>query len=158
MVLQNNILLSGEENICDLKKESTLQIVERIVKCAGVENYIICVSFLLDAEIAKINKKWRGVDKATDVLSFTNNFDNTIPKDNVLGDILISVDRAKEQADLFKHSFEEEIAALLAHGVLHLQGYDHEKNKTEETRQKNEEMKILSLAALNPKIALMYRG
>jgi probable rRNA maturation factor len=75
-----------------------------------------------DEEIQKINKESRGVDKATDVLSFPlEDFINT-----PLGTIVISLDQALSKAKELGHSVEDEIALLFIHGLLHLKGYDHE--------------------------------
>jgi len=73
-------------------------------------------------DITTINKNYRGVDKATDVLSF--------PLENIdfmpLGSIVISIDKAREISEKLNHSLDEEIALLYIHGLLHLLGYDHE--------------------------------
>ncbi len=75
-----------------------------------------------DAELRRLNRKFRGQDKATDVLSFP-----AVPTPGgPLGDIAISVDRAREQARGFGHTVANEVAILLLHGVLHLIGMDHE--------------------------------
>lgn len=89
------------------------------------------VSILLtdDAQIAELNKEYRDVDGPTDVLSFsqTEGEDEFIPgvEENLLGDIVISVETAKRQAEEQGKSVDEEIDMLLVHGVLHLLGYDH---------------------------------
>lgn len=78
------------------------------------------VSFVGDAEMQKLNKKYRGKDKTTDVLSFNIN------EELHLGDIVVNIDQAKRQAGEYKNTLEEEIAELVAHGMLHLQGVHHE--------------------------------
>ena len=120
-------------------------IIKKVIdKACDYENcpYDIEVNVLLtdNENIKDINKEQRNIDKATDVLSFpANEFD--IPgrfeeyEDNLwfnpesgellLGDIVISVDKVKEQADLYGHSKLREIAFLTAHSMLHLFGYDH---------------------------------
>ncbi len=80
--------------------------------------------------IHQLNKKYRNIDRPTDVLSFALNEGEEPevldgPAVNILGDIIISVERAKEQAADFGHSLEREIAFLTVHGMLHLLGYDH---------------------------------
>ena len=86
------------------------------------------IAFLSDKSIQKLNQEFRGVDKATDVLSF--------PADepNNLGDVAISVDTAAAQAKANGLSFENEIAQLILHGLLHLSGYDHETDNGEMNR------------------------
>lgn len=80
--------------------------------------------------IRKINKQYRNIDKETDVLSFPmfekeelENFDSIIPEP--LGDIVISIEKVKEQAEEYGHSFERELAYMVVHGFYHLMGYDH---------------------------------
>ena len=88
-----------------------------------------------DAEIAGINLVERGIDKATDVLSFPLEPLPSFP----LGSIMISVDRANAVAKELGHSVDDEIALLFTHGVLHLLGYDHEVDSGE-MRQKEQEV------------------
>jgi len=89
------------------------------------------VSILLtdDAQMAELNKQYRDVDGPTDVLSFsqTEGDDEPIPgmEDNLLGDVVISVETAQRQAAENAKSLESEIDMLLVHGLLHLLGYDH---------------------------------
>lgn len=76
-------------------------------------------------EIHSINLEFRGVDRPTDVLSFEE------PTEDYLGDILISIPRAKEQAIDYGHSYERELLFLITHGFLHINGYDHLNDKDE---------------------------
>lgn len=78
-----------------------------------------------DANIREYNRKFRDKDEPTDVLSFPSNL-----KDE-LGDVFISLERAKAQANEYGHSFERELAFLSVHGLLHCLGYDHQDNKQE---------------------------
>ena len=110
-----------------------------IEKCFGVErlenlNLYISITLTTPSEIRTINNEFRNIDKETDVLSFPmfekNEIDemvklgsNEIPE--TIGDIVISVDRIKEQAEEYGHSFERELAYMVVHGFYHLMGYDH---------------------------------
>lgn len=91
----------------------------------------ISVCFVDNDKIKNLNKKFRSIDKETDVLSFPMIEFNNQPKDvlikkNILlGDIVISLPKAFEQAKEYGHTIEREIAFLTAHGILHLLGYDH---------------------------------
>ena len=76
--------------------------------------------------IRELNKEYRGIDKATDVLSFPMMESNPESGAMMLGDILISVEKAREQCEEIGHSLERELAFLTVHAVLHLLGYDHE--------------------------------
>lgn len=93
----------------------------------------VSVTFVDNEEIHELNKKFRGVDRPTDVLSFPLfDYDGTSeepPVDEMLGmlgDIVLSLEKAEEQAREFGHSFEREVAFLTVHSMLHLLGYDHE--------------------------------
>ena len=80
-----------------------------------------------DSEIHDLNRDYRGKDKPTDVLSFSQLESEYAHLSGSLGDLVISVERAAVQARQHKHSLEQEVLRLLIHGILHLFGYDHEK-------------------------------
>ncbi len=91
-----------------------------------------------------LNRRYRGKDKTTDVLSFPareGTFSNIQP--HVLGDIVISVPRAKLQAEAAGHGLSREIEILLIHGLLHLLDYDHERSEREAQRMKRRELQLL---------------
>lgn len=108
----------------------------------------ISVSIVTNEEIQKLNKEFRNIDRATDVLSFPQlSFEEEEVLDYnendevILGDIVISIDKAKEQAEEYGHSLEREIAFLTVHSMLHLMGYDHMETEEEiEMRQKQTEI------------------
>ncbi|WP_174613843.1 rRNA maturation RNase YbeY [Virgibacillus ihumii] len=92
----------------------------------------VSVSFVSNKEIQELNRNYRQQDKSTDVISFAmqeigEGELDIISEDMpvVLGDIVISVEKAQEQADEYGHSFERELSFLAVHGFLHLLGYDH---------------------------------
>ena len=90
------------------------------------EDCEISVSIVDNEEIREINRQFRSIDRATDVLSFPMlTFAEGEEAEVVLGDIIISLERAKEQAEEYGHSLKREIAFLTAHSMLHLLGYDH---------------------------------
>ena len=93
---------------------------------------IVSVSFVDNRYIHKINKKYRGIDRPTDVISFAflddgHLYDKVLFKEGIvpLGDIYISVEKAEEQAKEYGHSIKRELCFLFVHGLLHLLGYDH---------------------------------
>ncbi len=100
--------------------------------------------------IHELNKEYRNVDAPTDVLSFALNEgdEETLPEEALcLGDIVINIDRAAEQAEEFGHSREREIAFLSVHGFLHILGYDHYEEEEKKEMRKAEE-DILSVCGL----------
>lgn len=99
----------------------------------------VAVTFTDNEKIRELNQKFRGIDRPTDVLSFPlldyEGETDEPPVDELvgmLGDIVLSLEQAKKQAEEYGHSFEREIAFLTIHSMLHLLGYDHEKPEDEE--------------------------
>lgn len=122
------------------------KVVEKCFKEEKLQNKNLYINIILTnpKNIKETNKKYRNIDKETDVLSFPmfekdeiQNIEGNIP--DVLGDIVISIERVKEQAKEYEHSFERELAYMVVHGFYHLMGYDHmvEEEKIQ-MRQKEE--------------------
>lgn len=104
---------------------------EIAVKAAGIEKRIkgtVEVAMVGDAEIKKLNRIWRGKNQPTDVLSFSWNDEKKVGGD-LLGQIIISYPRIRAQAAEYKISVKDEFIRMLTHGLLHLVGYDHVKEK-----------------------------
>ena len=90
--------------------------------------------------IHRLNKEYRGIDRETDVISFALEDDDTFnPPIRILGDIYISIDKCKSQAEEYGHSLLREFCFLAVHGMLHLLGYDHMKKEEEEVMFKLQE-------------------
>ena len=118
-------------------KESHIDLVEKLLQHAakheGIEDGSeVSITFVTNEAIHAINREYRDKDQPTDVISFALEemsegevqiVGEGIPR--VLGDIIISTDRTREQAEEFGHSFERELGFLAVHGFLHLLGYDH---------------------------------
>ncbi|MBR1647638.1 MAG: rRNA maturation RNase YbeY [Selenomonadaceae bacterium] len=106
-----------------------LRAADTVGKLYGVENSELSITLTDDEHIHALNKKFRNIDRATDVLSFAfRESDEPEILDaevDILGDVIISLERAKIQAEEFGHSFLREIIFLEVHGLLHLLGYDH---------------------------------
>jgi probable rRNA maturation factor len=86
---------------------------------------IVNVVFVNDKYIQALNKQYRGKDKPTDVLSFDYEVEKEA-KDDLAGEVYISVETAQRQADELGHGLQDEVLRLLIHGLLHIHGYDHE--------------------------------
>ena len=127
------------------------KVVDECFKTEGLDKLKLYISITLTVPevIKEANKKYRNIDKATDVLSFPmfekeeleelikNNYD----VEDVLGDLIISIPKVEEQATEYGHSFERELAYMVVHGFYHLMGYDHmEENDKKEMRQKEDEV------------------
>ena len=102
----------------------------KVLTAIGKSDWSATIAFVSDKKIRELNRQFRGIDKATDVLSF--------PDDDVdalnLGDIAISVETAASQAKENGLSLDHEISQLILHGLLHLSGYDHETDNGEMNR------------------------
>lgn len=125
----------------------------------GMENDVeVSVTFVDDEGIRELNKKFRNMDKPTDVLSFPlldyegeseePFFDELCHN---LGDIVISLERAMAQANEFGHSFEREVAFLTAHSMLHLLGYDHELSEEDDADMRARQNDIMERLGLSVK-------
>jgi len=151
----------------DIQQNEELEaIIEKVIqKCFEVEHInptslYICVTLTDPKNIREINKEYRNIDKETDVLSFpmfekdeldklvatnllkTFNLKNGALQD-IMGDIIISIERVEEQAQEYGHSFEREFAYMLVHGFYHLRGYDHMVEE-EKAQMREKEENVLS--------------
>ena len=122
--------LDIDEN--DSYKEIIKKVLKKCFEIEKLENKNLYVNVVLTnaKNIKSINKEHRGIDKETDVLSFPMfekneiaNLDNT--NEDILGDMVISIERVEEQAKEYGHSFERELAYMVVHSFYHLLGYDH---------------------------------
>ena len=114
-----------------------------------LNNAEVNVTFADDNEIKKMNTEFRNIEDSTDVLSFplgeNGNYDTNPETGNMmLGDIVISVEHAFAQADLYGHSIEREISFLTVHSMLHLLGYDHVEGGIQAVRMREKEEAVLS--------------
>ncbi len=109
-----------------------LETVEKVLYSAMDKEKLKDTSFnliIVDNDyIHNLNKEYRGIDRETDVITFALEDEDTLivgDNERILGDIYISIDKAKSQAEEYGHSLKRELCFLLTHGFLHLNGYDH---------------------------------
>lgn len=157
------IYKDNRQNLLEVDEELT-NIIDEIIDYALKDEqvlipYEVSVIYVDNESIREINEETRGVDKATDVLSFPMlDYDHgKVFKDCyvgyefsqidlnegnlVLGDIVLSLERAKEQSEDFGHSFQREVCYLIIHSILHLLGYDHmEEDEKKVMRAREEEI------------------
>lgn len=117
-------------------------LLEYALKYKKLNNVIFNVIFVDNDKIHKINKEYRNIDRATDVISFAleDEKDIDLAIGRVLGDIYVSVEKIKSQAKEYGHSEKREMAFLVIHGLLHLLGYDHMTKEDEEIMFKEQEL------------------
>ena len=118
----------------------------------------VSVTFTDNEGIRELNNKFRQIDKPTDVLSFPLfDFEGDCEEPPInemisnLGDIVISLERAAEQAEEFGHSFKREVAFLTVHSMLHLLGYDHEKSEDDDREMRSKQTEIMRIMGLEVK-------
>lgn len=137
---------------CESYEDFYLELMYVTFKMLNIKcDPIVSVSIVDNRYIHKINKKYRHIDRPTDVISFAfldseNNYEKMLfsPGPVVLGDIYISLEKAKEQAEEYGHSLHRELSFLFVHGLLHLLGYDH-MNKEDEKEMFQLQEEILSI-------------
>lgn len=127
------------EDIKELKELNEFLI--NVCKREKLDNVIFNVIIVDNEKIHEINREYRNIDRPTDVISFALEDDKTFNRTDirVLGDIYISIDKARSQALEYGHSFKRELFFLSVHGLLHLLGYDHMKKEDEEVMFKKQE-------------------
>ena len=139
-----NIYFSATEHFDEISYELKMTVRRAIEATLDYESFPydteVSVTFCSAEHIHVLNKEFRGVDRPTDVLSFPMYDDGVFPPDEcllgaALGDIVISVPRAKEQAAELGNTFLREVAFLTVHSTLHLLGYDHERSSEEDETQ-----------------------
>jgi rRNA maturation RNase YbeY len=141
------------------EEEEVLSTLRRVHRAFRLPKVDVSVAFVLDAEMQMLNKRHRSKNKTTDVLSFASDDGDAFPgAENVLGDLVISVDTARRQARAQGHSSATEAAVLYAHGMLHLWGLDHERGAAEAEFQLACELTVLAAAGVSPLAALSVRG
>lgn len=148
---------SGED-VTYKQKMLLREAVKSTLQYEGFGNDVqVSVTFVDDEGIRAINKSYRSIDKATDVLSFPlTDFEGgeeppTDEPEVALGDIVISLERARAQAAEFGHSFDREIAFLTVHSMLHLLGYDHVDSEEDDKEMRARQSAILEKIGLGVK-------
>lgn len=140
-----SVVIDNRQDIIEVNQDLEAfveKVVQKALETELEEDYEVSISFVDNNEIKELNKQYRNKDAATDVLSFpmlefedaeedSTDEGEYMETDMLLGDIVISLEKAREQAVEYGHSFERELAFLLVHGVLHLIGMDHEDEEQE---------------------------
>ena len=154
------VYFENEQELIPLTYKTKMLVRAAIEETLDYEQYgnvcEVSVSFTDNAGIWELNKKFRGIDRPTDVLSFPL-FDyagesEEPPVDELmgmLGDIVLSLEQAKAQAEEYGHSFEREVAFLTVHSMLHLLGYDHETGEEDEADMRRRQSEIMERMGLS---------
>ncbi|MCI9233046.1 MAG: rRNA maturation RNase YbeY [Bacilli bacterium] len=135
-------IFNKTEEIVDL--EALRKLMEYALEVEKTKAVVFNIILIDNQNIHKMNLEYRGIDRPTDVISFALEDDKVflnvegIPR--ILGDIYISIEKAKEQAELYGHSFTRELSFLAVHGLLHLLGYDHMEKEDEKVMFDRQEL------------------
>ena len=141
-------------NVNNEYEETIKKVLNQCYKEENLEDskLVITVTLTTPENIQEINKEYRNVDRATDVLSFPMFERDELEKkiqdkdflhEDILGDIIISIEKVKEQAEEYGHSFERELSYMVVHGFYHLMGYDH-MNDIEKAEMRKKEDNVLN--------------
>ena len=140
------LLISCDQSVSEpLLIQSLERKTELLLKTFGKQDHELSILFTTDNEIKKLNKTYRSKDKPTNVLAFAMADGEIIPDDSMLGDIVISVEKAAREAAQEGVSLHQRITFLIIHGFLHLMGYDHERSQKDADIMENEEKKLFTL-------------
>ena len=147
VIVANDNSIISEELMAIFKEAATICVEKEGLDSSGIE---VSLSFVSGDEIRTLNRDYRGVDSVTDVLSFPmiEDFSEIAEEEEILlGDVVINMDKVREQAEEYGHSFEREAVYLFVHSVCHLLGFDHmeEDDKREMRKREEEVMKLLDL-------------
>ena len=132
-----DVSVIDRENYLDRGREKALAaLTERILRYLGLpERSQVCLSFVSDADMRELNRRYRKIDRTTDVLSFAQ---RDVGDVGILGDVVISYDTAVRNSQRFSVTVEREIRRLVVHGILHLLGFDHAEKRQRETMRGKE--------------------
>ncbi len=134
-------ILDKENFLDNHQKKEMVQDSKKILSFLNLPNETeLSLSVVNDVQIRKLNKDYRNIDRATDILSFSQQFGTN---NNVLGDLVISYETALRHSKKYEITIKQELKKLLVHGILHLLGHDHKKKKERET-MRDKEKEILN--------------
>lgn len=140
-----DIYINNQQNLVDITGLDSL--IEKVIHaglqvCQISEESEISITYVDNQSIQELNCQYRQMNVATDVLSFPQDQEDlfhSIPgMPRLLGDIVISLEKAVQQSEEFNHSFQREVGFLVAHGLLHLLGFDHQTDSEKQTMRLKE--------------------
>lgn len=129
----------NRQRLARIDRQAVAELVNTVLVAIGRDGAGLTVVFVRDRAMRNLNRRFRGQDRTTDVLSFPSQDEASVDElrardePEFLGDVAVSVDRAQQQA-IDAHSLDRELRELIMHGVLHLCGYDHETDRGEMNR------------------------
>ena len=138
----NEVTIYNETDLEFVYQDIIEKVINKALEIEGLKKASCSIIIVDNSYIHKLNKEYRGIDRVTDVISFAledseQYYIEGMPRE--IGDIFISIDHAKMQAEEYGHSLERELCFLSVHGLYHLLGYDHETEEEAEVMFKKQE-------------------
>ena len=144
------VLISGKKRVTGLSRQRIRKQAAAILDHLCSADAELSILFVDDEEMSRINEEYRHKEGPTDVIAFAmgeGEFGNI--SNNILGDVVISIDTARRQACERKVDIMNEVRVLLIHGILHLHGYDHEKSEAQRHIMEGKERELLKALEKN---------
>ena len=129
-----------EEEIKDI--DEVRRVIDYAIEKENIQNKLFNIIIVDNKYIRDLNKSYRNIDRETDVITFALEDENSVlsgSDEDILGDIYISIEKAKEQSKEYNHSLKRELSFLAVHGFYHLLGYDHTTKELEEVMFKKQD-------------------
>ena len=156
---QSALLVGGTRLLSSEERKACVRTLRRVFRAANLQGFDIGLALVHDLEMRALHRKFKGQDKSTDVLSFPAHAGGDIfpGSEHIVGDVVICVDAARRQARAGRPTVAEELAILLAHGICHLSGLDHETGSAHAEVQAACEATLLAYAGIDPRVGLVLR-
>ncbi|MCX5816730.1 MAG: rRNA maturation RNase YbeY [Proteobacteria bacterium] len=141
-------LIKNSQKYLQTDKRLLQKITEDLLTFSGQQGKDLSILFVDNKKIARFNKQFFGKDRPTNVISFSYMENKEIPvgydlSNEIIGDIIISLEKAKEEAEALSCPFYERVFALIIHGLLHILGHDHINDRNKARRMRYKEKKLL---------------
>jgi probable rRNA maturation factor len=153
------VYIRNQQRSIKVSQQRLRRLLRKALILLGLQRSELSILFINDRRMKILNRQYRGVDKTTDVLSFpqlsaeereavkaevrTSGLRSFRTSELLLGDIIINLPRARKQAAEHGLTLNEELGRLIVHGLLHLVGYDHEKNRYQKNKMESKETELL---------------
>lgn len=138
------ILIKNQQRQRPLNKKRITRVARSILSLMEKDKVELSILFVGEMRMLMLNRQYRGINKSTDVLSFEAGISLDVYQRDVLGDVVININKVEEQAVSSGISFYDELYRLLIHGILHLLGYDHEDSGYKARLMRKKEREILN--------------
>ena len=137
------VYIKNQQRVIKVNPQRIARFLRKVLHLLGLHGAELSILLVNDRRMKLLNRQYRSIDRATDVLSFPQTENRT--QNFVLGDIVINLPRAKRQAAEQGITLNKELKRLMIHGLLHLIGYDHEKSRYQKNKMRSKERELLEV-------------